>query len=100
MFRDTVEYDAAEFITAMLDEREDGSGGALPTTALAEQVLEGRGIMASGRRVDLVRGIFTEYGVPLGRGARAFLEGSTWLVENRDGSVERLVDWDKRVRRR
>lgn len=98
MFRETVEYDAAEFLTSMLDAREEGVGGALRTVGVAEEVLAARGIAPVGRRVDLVKAIFEEKGVPLGRGSRAFVEGSTWIVRNRDGSTEKLVDWDRRTR--
>lgn len=99
-FRDELTYDAAEYITAYLDQREQGIGGALPTTGFAEQMWAGRGIAPTMGQVDLARTILSDVGVPLGRGARAFLDDNLWVVRNRDGSVERLVDWDKRVKKR
>lgn len=98
-FRDELTYDAAEYLTAYLDEREEGVGGQLPTTQIAEQMWAGRDLPVTIGRVQLTRTILEEVGVPLGRGARAFLDERTWVVQNRDGSVERLVDWDKRVRK-
>lgn len=96
VFRDTVEIETRDIISAYLDERyERGGTGTLPTTSFAEQALEAKGIQASGGRVDVVRAMFERFGVPVGRGARAFLEENQWMVRTPSGARQRLVDWDR-----
>lgn len=99
VFRDTVEMDVGEIITTYLDLRADlGQSGTLQTISIAEQALEARGIQATGQRVDLIAAMFGEFGVPLEDGSRAFLSGQQWTVQKLDGSIMRLVDWDKERR--
>lgn len=93
-FRSQTEYHAADILTRELREHRTGT---LPTTRVGEQVLTESGVDPTSRRVDLVRAIMERQGVPLGRGARAYLDGDAWIVRNRDGTTERLVDWKRRM---